>query len=371
MEKNTYWKNLASMAYRRLIEQNNEIAAAVIKNGTMDVRFDSHDNWNGGIDYWTIVFTLKYNDYIAVESQKSQIEKDLTSILSSFHSDETNRIANVVIELKIERYVDWNAALPDTKEGTIRLIEDERELLEDIATTKRSFLADGIEESFRKRHRRICDIAEKAGFDYPIACNSLPEWWQQMKEFRTHAERRARIGQLFQPIIDMLNDSEDKAAVDFQKVSLQSKTVQQAIADAKLFIRERKYESAVDRIHTAFQGYLRQILDRHQIAYKSDDTLPSLYAKLHSYYESAIQPPDVAGRIRDIIRSGSNMVIKINELRNNNTVAHANTQLIQKREAELVIRMLNALWDYIEDIEKDFQAIGAESAEGDRDKTEK
>ena len=69
------------------------------------------------------MFILKYNDYIAVESQKSQIEKDLTSILSSFHSGETDRIANVVIELKIERYVDWNAALPDTREDTIRLIE--------------------------------------------------------------------------------------------------------------------------------------------------------------------------------------------------------------------------------------------------------
>ena len=365
MDDITYWKDLVSMACRRLIEQHNEMAAAVIRDGTMDVRFDSHDNWNGGIDYWAIVFILKYNDYIAVESRKSQIEKDLASILSSFHSDERGIITSVAIKLNIERYVDWNAALPDTKEGTIRLIKDERELLEDIVTMKRSFLADGTEENFRKRHRRICDIAEKAGVDYPIVCNSLPEWWQQMKEFGAYTERRARIAQLFQPILDMLNASEEKAAVDFQKVGLQSNTVQQAIADAELFIRERKYESAVDRIHTAFQGYLRQILDRHQIAYKSDDTLPSLYAKLHSYYGSAIQPPDVAGRIRDIIRSGSNMVIKINELRNNNTVAHANTQLIQKREAELVIRMLNALWDYIEDIEKNFQVIGAESTEGD------
>lgn len=60
MDDITYWKNLASMAYRRLIEQNNGIAAAVIKNGTMDVWFDNHENWNGGIDYWTIVFILKY-----------------------------------------------------------------------------------------------------------------------------------------------------------------------------------------------------------------------------------------------------------------------------------------------------------------------
>ena len=240
MDEITYWKDLDSMACRRLIERNNGIAAAVIRDGTMDVRFDSHDNWNGGIDYWTLVFILKYNDYIAVESQKSQIEKDLASIFSSFHSDETDRIANVVIELKIERCVDWNAALPDTKEGTIRLIKDERELLEDIVTMKRSFLADGTEESFRKRHRRICDIAQKAGFDYPIDCNSLREWWQRVKGFGAYTERRARIAQLFQPIIDMLNASEDNAAVDFPKVSLQSNTVKHAIADAELFIRERK-----------------------------------------------------------------------------------------------------------------------------------
>lgn len=40
MDDITYWKNLASMAYRRLIEQNNGIAAAVIKNGTATFEMD-------------------------------------------------------------------------------------------------------------------------------------------------------------------------------------------------------------------------------------------------------------------------------------------------------------------------------------------
>ena len=25
----------------------------------MDVRFDRHDNWNGGIDYWTLVYCVR------------------------------------------------------------------------------------------------------------------------------------------------------------------------------------------------------------------------------------------------------------------------------------------------------------------------
>lgn len=53
-----------------------------------------------------------------------------------------------------------------------------------------------------------------------------------------------------------------------------------------------------------------------------------------------------------ILRSAGGMVTTVNELRNNNTVAHPNGNLIQKREAQLVIRLVNAIIDYVEDIEK-------------------
>lgn len=96
-----------------------------------------------------------------------------------------------------------------------------------------------------------------------------------------------------------------------------------------------------------FDGY-----EKHHVDYLADDSISALYSKLHNMYGTCIQPPDVSTRIRDIVRSGSGMVTRINELRNNNTIAHANTQLIQKREAELVIRMLSAIINYIDDIEQ-------------------
>lgn len=46
------------------------------------------------------------------------------------------------------------------------------------------------------------------------------------------------------------------------------------------------------------------------------------------------------------------MVNAVNELRNNNTIAHPNGPFIQKREAQLVLRLVNAMIDYIEDIEQ-------------------
>lgn len=65
-----------------------------------------------------------------------------------------------------------------------------------------------------------------------------------------------------------------------------------------------------------------------------------------------VKPADVGERVKMILRSAGGMVTTVNELRNNNTVAHPNGNLIQKREAQLVIRLVNAIIDYVEDIEK-------------------
>jgi len=350
MENEKYWKDLISMALRLLIEQKEDAAVSVIRNGKLDVRCNSYDNWNGGIYYWDIVFGLKYQEYAALGDKKSEIEGILDSAISTFHNDEANQIANVMIEAVVERYVDWSSVFPETKESTLQLIEEEHKLLEEIATG-RSYKDDGLEESYRIRHNKICSLAKKAGFDYPITSNSLSEWWQHIKIYGTYAERRAYISQLILPIMNDLAQTEEKDTVDFRSIPFQSKTIQQAISDAEMFICNEKYESAVDRIHTAFHGYLRQILDKHHVSYLPDDSIAALYSKLHTFYGSNIHPQEVANRIKDIVRSGSGMVTKINELRNNNTIAHANIQLIQKREAELVIRMINALLNYIEDVE--------------------
>ena len=150
----------------------------------------------------------------------------------------------------------------------------------------------------------------------------------------------------------MLNESDESDIVDFSRIASRSGTVKKAIDDASVFIREGRYDSAVDRVHTAFHGYLRQLLNEHGESHTVDDSLPGLFARLHAYYGSTIQPADVGERVKMILRSAGGMVTTVNELRNNNTVAHPNGNLIQKREAQLVIRLVNAIIDYVEDIEK-------------------
>jgi len=346
----TYWKDLTSLALRSFLEQGNALAAFVIRHSTLKIEYNYHDNWDGGIDYWDIVFELKYRDYKSVSENKNEIEEALDNTLCEFHSDGRDQIANVIIRPIIERIIDWRAILPETKEKVIQLIEEEQALLTEIATGK-TYKAPGVEESYKKGHQQIILAASKAGFEYPIKANSLAEWWIYIKEYGGYSERRAHISQLFAPVLILLSESDDTVDVDFSRIATRSGTVHKAIEDAEVFIREGKFDSAVDRVHTAFHGYLRQLLDEHGDRSNPDDSLPGIYAKLHAYYSNSIQPAEIGERIKMILRSAGGMVTAVNELRNNNTVAHPNGYLIQKREAQLVIRLINAIIDYIEDIE--------------------
>ena len=346
----TYWKDLTSLALRSFQEQGNVLAVFVIRRSTLKVEYNYHDNWNGGIDYWDIIFELKYRDYKSISEKKDEIEEKLDNTLCEFHSDDRDQIANVIIRPIIERFIDWRAVLPETKETVIQLIKEEQALLTEVATGK-TYKAPGVEESYQKRHQHIILTASKAGFEYPVTANSLAEWWIYIKETGGYSDRRAHISQLFAPVLKLLNDSDDSTDVDFSRVATRSETVHKSIEDAIIFIREGKHDSAVDRIHTAFHGYLRQLLYEHGENSTPDDSLPGLFARLHAYYANTIQPKDVGERIKMILRSAGGMVTAVNELRNNNTVAHPNGNLIQKKEAQLVIRLVNAIFEYIEDIE--------------------
>lgn len=187
-----------------------------------------------------------------------------------------------------------------------------------------------------------------------MTCSSLAEWWIEIKEIGGYAARRAHIDQLFAPLIKLLTESDVSPTIDFSRIATRSGTISKAIEDANVFIRDGRYDSAVDRVHTAFHGYLRQLLSDHGEQSSTEDSLPALFSRLHIHYACHIQPIDVAERVKGVLRSAGGMINTVNELRNNNTIVHPNSQLIQKREARLVIRLISAISEYLEDLESQY-----------------
>lgn len=348
----SYWKDLVSTGMHVLQGKGNDTAVFVIRNGIMVAENNYHDNWNGGTDYWDIVITLKLGDYISLGDKKNLVEQEILGVLNELHSADNERISTVIIKPEIKRIIDWYSVRPATKESTIKLIQEEQKVLTDVATCEVAFVGNReLEASFQERHKIIMDIAQRAGFDYPVSVNTLNEWWVNVRCMHTHIERKEYISKLFSPIIKNIKESDETIEVDFSSIVKRSETIKKSIDDALAFSRDGKYDSAFDRVHTAFHDYLRQLLIVHGVDYGENESLPSLYSKLHNFYEEHIQPPEVGNRIKSILRSAGGMVNAVNELRNNNTVVHPNSQLIQKREAQLAIRLVNAVIDYVEDIE--------------------
>lgn len=210
----SYWRRLVSTGLRYLQDQGKADSVAAIRNSTLEVAFNNHDNWDGGIDYWDLIFHLKYKDYTAIEDKKDVIEGEIRDALDRFHTDVQDRLAYVLIQPVVELYIDWNAITPITKDELICMIQDEQAMLTEVATGKLSFKTDGIEDKYQERHRRILTIADRAGFEYPVTSNTLVEWWGEVKAMPHYSERREYISKLFSPLLNMLRASEESESSD-------------------------------------------------------------------------------------------------------------------------------------------------------------
>ncbi len=137
--------------------------------------------------------------------------------------------------------------------------------------------------------------------------------------------------------------------IDFSSISL-TEVINKAVADAELLMQQGKYDSAFDRVHTAFHGYLRKVLDNKSVAYEESDTLSQLYSKLHSEISSTIGSAPIAELVKKALRSASGVIASINEMRNRHSLSHPNNDLLQEREAKFAIKLIKDLSDYINSV---------------------
>ena len=94
-------KKIVSMAVQDLRQHNQGAIIEVIKKSEFSLEWLDHDNWNGGIDTYKLVFYLKYSDYTKIIDLKKLYEDAIMNSIDSFYKDERNIIACVEIATKI------------------------------------------------------------------------------------------------------------------------------------------------------------------------------------------------------------------------------------------------------------------------------
>lgn len=126
-----------------------------------------------------------------------------------------------------------------------------------------------------------------------------------------------------------------------------SEVVYEALEDAETLIKERKAVSAVDRVHTAFHGYLRGLCKSANISYTDKDDLVLLMKKiLNEHPKLTISTKET--EIKNIIRSLTAISDSLSPIRNSGSLAHPNENLLQEAEANLVINCVRTLLIYLD-----------------------
>ena len=117
-------------------------------------------------------------------------------------------------------------------------------------------------------------------------------------------------------------------------------TVRKALKDSDLLLAQHGPQSAIDRVHTALHGYLKDITG----VYKGSITF--LYKKLRETHPAFVYSREDEQSER-IMSSLSGCIDAINGLRNTSSLAHPNNKLLEEPEARLMINCSKTIFSYI------------------------
>jgi len=130
-------------------------------------------------------------------------------------------------------------------------------------------------------------------------------------------------------------------------LSITSDTVERALADCEHLLRDRGATSGVDRVHTAFHGYLKVVCNRAGIGAGDDASITTLFKLLRQIHPAFAKAGPRQSDVDKVARAMAMAIDALNPLRNDATLAHPSEAVLETAEAMLVINAVRTLLHYM------------------------
>ena len=132
------------------------------------------------------------------------------------------------------------------------------------------------------------------------------------------------------------------------KLQITSDLVETALRDAETLIRTSGAPNAIDRVHTAFHAYLKEICEDAWITVADDANITALFAQVRQHHPKLkIVDPKADKVAVQILRGAAQIVDALNPVRNDKSLAHPNT-LLDPAEAMLAINAIRTMLHYLD-----------------------
>ena len=166
--------------------------------------------------------------------------------------------------------------------------------------------------------------------------------------FRQAAETISEVGPYIRFVAVELDAKSEPPPVSSPPLAVTSDAVERALADCEQLLHSRGASSGVDRIHTAFHGYLRAVCTKAGIAVPDGAGITQLFKAIREYHPRFTEVGPKARDIDRIVRAMAVIVDSLNPLRNEATLAHPNEAVLEEAEAMLVINSVRTLLNYLD-----------------------
>ena len=128
---------------------------------------------------------------------------------------------------------------------------------------------------------------------------------------------------------------------------ISSDAVERALADAERLLQSRGAPSSVDRVHTAFHGYLRAIAAKASLAAPLDAGATQLFKIIRNDHPSLRASGPRASDVDRILAAIATIIDALDPVRNRASSAHPNESILGDAEAMLVVNTVKSLLHYV------------------------
>lgn len=167
-------------------------------------------------------------------------------------------------------------------------------------------------------------------------------------ELRQIAETVSEIGPFIRFIVLVLDKDAEQIGVPSPTLKTTSLSVSGALADAEWLIQARGATSGVDRIHTAFHGYLQTVCKDRGIGLPTKCSITDALKAIRNEHPVFQRSGSTSSPIDRVLSAVATIVDALNPLRNNASLAHPNDSLLPESEAMLVINTVRSLLHYFD-----------------------
>lgn len=171
---------------------------------------------------------------------------------------------------------------------------------------------------------------------------------RRKQHYRQIANTLTEIGPFIRFIAVELDTKAGPASVPSPTLATTSDAVERALADTEQLIHTRGAVSGVDRIHTAFHGYLRAVATSAGVSAADDASATQLFKLVRDKHPKFGQVGPRANDIDRVLKTMAAIVDALNPLRNLASIAHPNEILLEEAEAMLVINSVRTLLHYLD-----------------------